>query len=233
MNFAKEWMKTLYERGFIFFRNYTLMSSKALIAFFVVLVLTGCFHPVSNMFETAYSLDPGDVRVSVAGSLNPEGANSLSGSSLAVLVDQGLTSSSDIRFRFEKRFENDLYGFELPYTFLELAPKWSNKAGKGIAFSLPLQLYLLEDEQFLFTEPRLILSGRRDKAEITGTLGGKMTSVDGEFGILPSASLGFGFSQDFRKNCFRLDIGYTIGNAPSVGIAFQTILSKGNSTVKD
>jgi hypothetical protein len=50
-----------------FFRNFTLMSSKALIAFFVVLVLTGCFHPVSNMFETAYSLDPGDVRVSVAG----------------------------------------------------------------------------------------------------------------------------------------------------------------------
>ncbi len=209
------------------------MIGKTLIAFFVVLISTGCFHPVSNMFETAYSLDPGDVKVSVAGSLNPEGGGSLPGSSLAVLVDQGLTSSSDMRFRLEKRFENDLNGFETPYTFFELAPKWSNKAGKGIAFSLPLQLYLLEDEGFLFTEPRLILSRRSDEAEITGTLGGKMASIDGDFGILPSASLGFGFSQDFRKNCFRFEIGYTLGSAPTVGIAFQTIFNKGNSTVKD
>ena len=95
---------------------------------------TGCFHPVSMMFETAHSLDKGDTRVTLGGTLNPE--------SMLGGLFRNLTTELQKRFTQTKaRTKRETGDFSAPYNYLEVGSKWS--FGNDWAFSLPIQFTLV------------------------------------------------------------------------------------------
>lgn len=186
------------------------------------------------MFESAHSLEPGETKLIVAGSVSPETRRALPGASITAIMDHGVTSNMDMRYRVARRFE----GFEVvegllgddvvsfPYTFFEIFPKWSVNSG-DFAFALPLQLYALDGEGLLiFTDPRFIFTTRNKESnfEVTGIIRSQLGVIDGEFGLIPGASIGFGFSEDWDKKSLRIDVGVTSLGSVTFGLGFQTKL---------
>jgi hypothetical protein len=205
---------------------YIMIGIRLLALFSIFFLFTSCFHPVTTMFETAYSLDPEEVKLSFAASANPESDSSPSGVGITAIVDQGVTPTMDMRFRVERRIESDVFG--APYTFAEIAPKWSNRNGKGFAFALPLQVYAVDDDAaYVFTDPRFIFTHRPTEGqfELTGILRSQMGFVEGGFGFIPGASLGLGYSKDWNQQAFRFEMGF-ISGAVTYGLGVQTKLGK-------
>ena len=99
--------------------------------------LTGCFHPVSTMFESAYSLEPGESKLIVAGTVNPESRSSYSGGSLLGIVDVGLTLHRRA-VPLEQRLESGSTRILIRFRSRPSGAPNLN----GFAFSLPVQLYI-------------------------------------------------------------------------------------------
>ena len=109
------------------------------------------------MFETAHSLDKGDTRVTIGGTLNPESQTSYAGGSFLGIVDHGIAEKTDLRVRLERRVETEEFG--IPYNYLEVGPKWSFE--NNWAFSMPLSIYFIEgDGSTRFLNPRFMYSQR-------------------------------------------------------------------------
>ena len=179
---------------------------------------TGCFHPVSTMFETAHSLDKGDTRVTLGGTLNPESEFSYAGGSFLGIVDHGIAEKTDLRLRLERREETG--DFSMPYNYLEVGSKWS--FGNDWAFSLPVQVYLLDgDESLFFLNPRFMFSRRTSNHEVTGVFHAKTGVVDGGFGVIPGAALGLTLGDDFDETALRLEMGYNVLNQITFGLGWQ------------
>jgi len=179
---------------------------------------TGCFHPVSTLFETAHSLEDGDTRVTIGGTLNPESDFSNSGASFLGIVDHGISEKTDFRLRLERREEAG--EFSSPYTYVELGKKWSFK--NKWAFSLPVQLYLLEgDESLFFLNPRVMFSRRTTQSEFTGVVHLKTGFIDGGFGVIPGGALGFAVGDDVDKQAMRFELGYNTLNQVTFGFGWQ------------
>ena len=177
---------------------------------------TGCFHPVSTMFETAHSLDKGDTRVTLGGTLNPESEFSYAGGSFLGIVDHGIAEKTDLRLRLERREETG--DFSAPYNYLEVGSKWS--FGNDWAFSLPIQFYLSDgDESPFFLNPRFIFSRRTSNHEVTGVIHAKTGVVDGGFGVIPGAALGYTLG-GFDESALRLEMGF-IANQITFGLGWQ------------
>ena len=197
--------------------------------FALVICISGCFHPVSTMFETAHSLEPGETKVMFAGTFNPESDYSMAGGSFVGIVDRGVSSNMDMRLRIERRFNSGrfdpIFGldFEMPYSFFEVAPKWSN--GKGVAFALPFQTYMFDggDMPNVFIDPRLILTRRSqdETTELTGVLRSQFGYIDEDFGIIPGVSFGAAVSENLDKYAVRLDVGYNMLRQVTFGLGFQ------------
>lgn len=193
---------------------------------FAISPIYGCFLPVSTMFESAHSLEPGEINLIVAGSVNPETSTTLPGGSITAIIDHGVTSNMDMRYRVERRFEDDLNDLGNPYTFFEISPKWSLNSG-NFAFALPLQLYAFGGEDsFIFTDPRFIFTKRNIEGnfEVTGILRSQIGVIDGGGGVIPGASIGLGFSDDWDKQSLRIDVGFTTLGSVTFGLGFQTNL---------
>tara|TARA_X000000950_G_scaffold196658_1_gene236745 strand:+ start:152 stop:856 length:705 start_codon:yes stop_codon:yes gene_type:complete len=179
---------------------------------------TGCFHPVSTMFETAHSLDKGDTRVTLGGTINPESESSYSGGSFLGIVDHGIAEKIDLRLRLERREETG--DFSAPYNYLEVGSKWS--FGNDWAFSLPVQVYLLDgDESLFFLNPRFMFSRRTSNREVTGVVHAKTGVIDGGFGVIPGAALGLTLGDDFDETALRLEMGYNLLNQITFGLGWQ------------
>jgi len=219
---------------FIIIKNFKSMNVRFYFWLFAILPIYGCFLPVSTMFESAHSLEPGEIKLIVAGSVNPETRSHLPGASITSIMDHGVTSNMDMRYRVERRFE----GFEgdimvgdytvssPPYTFFEISPKWSVNSG-GFAFALPLQLYAVDGEgSLMFTDPRFIFTKRNKESnfEVTGIIRSQLGVMDGEFVAIPGASIGLGFSEDWDKKSLRMDVGFTSLRSVTFGLGFQTKL---------
>jgi hypothetical protein len=190
--------------------------------------LAGCFHPVSTMFESAYSLEPGESKLIVAGTVNPESPSSYSGGSLLGIVDVGLTSSTDVRFRLEQRLESGEYAN--PYSFFEVAPKWTSKSGTGFAFSLPVQLYIPEeDDAVTFVNPRFIWTRRLEDgvSELTGVLHAQVGLIDDVWGAIPGLAVGVALRDNQpSKPATRLELGVNIHGQVTLGGGVQLSLGK-------
>jgi hypothetical protein len=179
---------------------------------------TGCFHPVSTMFETAHSLDKGDTRVTLGGTLNPESESSYAGGSFLGIVDHGIAEKTDLRLRLERREETG--DFSMPYNYLEVGTKWS--FGNDWAFSLPFQFYLLDDdESLLFLNPRFMFSRRISNHEVTGVVHAQTGVIDGGFGVIPGAAMGFRLGNDIDEMALRLEMGYNVLNQITFGLGWQ------------
>ena len=87
--------------------NFKSMNVRFYFLLFAISPIYGCFLPVSTMFESAHSLEPGEINLIVAGSVNPEASTTLSGGSITAIIDHGVTSNMDMRYRVERRFEDD------------------------------------------------------------------------------------------------------------------------------
>lgn len=205
------------------------MNVRFFFLLFAVLPICGCFTPVSIMYETAHSLEPGESNLIVAGAVNPETEASNQGASVTAIYNRGVTSNMDMRLRVEKRFEEDLYiqgvNIAMPYTFLEASPKWSKNSGQ-FAFALPLQMYASLGESIFSVDPRFIFTKRdiENNIELTGVLRSQIAVVEGEFGIIPGASIGLGISEDFDKQVIRLEVGGTATGVIQIGLGIQTKL---------
>ena len=185
----------------------------------MVFFATGCFHPVSTMFETAHSLDKGDTRVTMGGTLNPETETSLAGGSFLGIVDHGLAEKTDLRVRLERRVETEEFG--IPYSYLEVGTKWSFK--NNWAFSLPLSFYFVEGGGSMrFLNPRFMFSQRiSEKHEFTGVFHTKVGTVDGGFGFIPGAAIGLAVGNDIDVKALRLEAGYNAMNQITFGLGWQ------------
>ena len=193
---------------------------------------TGCFHPVSTMFETAHSLDKGDTRVTVGGTLNPESQTSYAGGSFLGIVDHGIAEKTDLRVRLERRVETEEFG--IPYNYLEVGSKWSFE--NNWAFSMPLSIYFIEgDGSTRFLNPRFMYSQRiSQKHEFTGVLHAKAGAFDGEIGVIPGAAIGVALGDDTGVNVLRLEAGYNILNQITLGLGWQFLsTSRSNSRHQD
>ena len=199
----------------------------SILAFAVMFFGTGCFHPVSTMFETAHSLDKGDTRLTLGSTLNPESETTYAGGSYLGIVDHGIAEKTDIRLRLERR--NDFGEFDIPYSYLESGFKWS--FGNDLAFSLPVQFYFLDDdESAIFLDPRLMLSRRNSKNELTGVLHVQTGVVEGEFGGIPGVAVGFAVGEDIDVQALRLEAGYNILGQITFGLGFQFLSGQGSNS---
>ena len=180
---------------------------------------TGCFHPVSTMFETAHSLDKGDTRVTIGGTLNPESQTSYAGGSFLGIVDHGIAENTDLRVRLERRVETEEFG--IPYNYMEVGPKWSFE--NNWAFSMPLSIYFIEgDGSTRFLNPRFMYSQRiSQKHEFTGVFHTKVGTADGRFGFIPGAAIGFAVGNDIDVKALRLEAGYNAMNQITFGFGWQ------------
>ena len=171
------------------------------------------------MFETAHSLDKGDTRVTMGGTLNPETETSLAGGSFLGIVDHGLAEKTDVRVRLERRVETEEFG--IPYSYLEVGTKWSFK--NNWAFSLPLSFYFVEGGGSMrFLNPRFMFSQRiSEKHEFTGVFHTKVGTVDGGFGFIPGAAIGFAVGNDIDVKALRLEAGYNAMNQITFGLGWQ------------
>ena len=191
----------------------------------VMLTGTGCIHPVATMFETADSLDKGETKITLAGTYNPE-IESNQGNSFVGIVDHGISPNQDIRCRVERRQE---VGTSYPqnYSFFEFGSKWS--FAEHAAFALPIQAYLPDDEDagYIFLDPRFILSTKNaeENFEVSSVIHVQTGFVDGDFGVIPGAALGFGIG-DLNNNAVRLDVGWNIMNQLTFGFGVQFMKTK-------
>jgi|GEM_PF-2165891 len=181
---------------------------------------TGCFHPVATMFDSAHSLQEGQSKITVGGTGNPEGGWSNAGGSVLAIYDHGITANRDVRVRFERRMESG--SFSLPYTFLEFGHKWS--LDNQFAFSLPAQLYFpaanSDDGNMLCVNPRFMYSNRQSNSEFTAVVHAIVAPGE-DGGVVPGASLGFAFSDDWESNILRLEVGLTPPASITFGLGSQ------------
>ena len=199
----------------------------SILAVAVMFFGTGCFHPVSTMFETAHSLDKGDTRLTLGGTVNPESPNSYAGGSLLGIVDHGIAEKTDFRLRLERR--NDFGEFDVPYSYLEMGFKGS--FGNDLAFSLPIQLYFLDDDTPQpFLNPRFMLSRRNSNHELTGVLHLQTGVIDGELGALPGVAIGYAGGKDIDVQALRLEAGYNILGQITFGLGFQFLSGQGSNS---
>ena len=198
---------------------------------------TGCFHPVSTMFDSAHSLQEGQSKITVGGTGNPEGWSN-SGGSLLAIYDHGITANRDVRVRFERRMESG--SLSVPYAFLEFGHKWS--FDNQFAFSLPAQLYFSVDNgddgdlfnglldgygNGLCVNPRFMFSSNRQErnSEFTAVVHAIVAPGEGG-GVIPGASFGFAFSDDWESNILRLEMGYTVPGTITFGLGSQWLFGR-------
>lgn len=190
--------------------------------------LSGCFHPVSTMFESAYSLEPGESKLIVAGTVNPESQSSYAGGSLLGIVDVGLTSATDVRFRLERRLESGEYAN--PYSFFEVAPKWTSKSGTGFAFSLPVQRYIPEEDVAVtFVNPRFIWTRRLKDgvSELTGVVHAQVGLIEDVWGAIPGLAVGVALRDNQpSKPATRLELGVNVLGQLTLGGGVQLSVGK-------
>jgi hypothetical protein len=194
-------------------------------------IVTGCYHPITTIFDSARSLKQDETNVTLAGSADL--VSSPSGNMTAI-VDKGLTSNIDLRFRFDKRFVKktslDLGNFgsidlESPYYFVELAPKFSKN--NKFAFSIPLQAYFLESGfQVYSLDPRFIFSlkSKNNLSEFNLILRTQIGILEGEFGgFIPGACFGVRLGNDLDKRGLRFEVGL-MPHSITFGLGYQTRL---------
>lgn len=207
---------------------------------------TGCFHPVATMFDSAHSLQEGQSKITVGGTGNPEGWSNPGGSVLAI-YDHGITANRDVRIRFERRMESGI--FSDPYAFLEFGHKWT--FNNQFAFSLPAQLYFSVengddgdlfngDDGDLFNglldggygnglcvNPRFIVSSNRQErnSEFTAVLHAIVNPTENGY-VLPGASVGFAFSDDWESNILRLEMAFTAPGTITFGLGSQWLFGR-------
>ena len=144
------------------------------------------------------------------------------------IVDVGLTSSTDVRFRLEQRLESGEYAN--PYSFFEVAPKWSTKSGTGFAFSLPVQLYIPEeDDAVTFVNPRFIWTRRLEDgvSELTGVLHAQVGRIDDVWGAIPGLAVGVAMRDNQpSKPATRLELGVNALGQVTLGGGVQLSLGK-------
>ena len=192
----------------------------------MVLVGSGCYHPVATMFETAESLEAGETKITLAGTYNPDNLDSNEGQSFTGIVDHGISSNQDIRFRMERRHE---IGTSSPdnYSFLEFGSKWKNPSlVRNLAFALPIQAYIPDDgDAFLVVDPRFIFSPQHAKEtfEVSSVFHAQLGVWDDFLGIIPGVALGFGVGQN---SAVRLDVGWSPEEQVTFGFGVQFMTKK-------
>ena len=193
---------------------------------FFLLVGSGCYHPVTTMFETSESLEAGETKVTLAGTVSPDNRDSNGGVSFTGIVDHGISANQDIRFRVERRNER---GTSRPdnYSFLEFGSKWSGFAtAKNVAVALPIQAYIPDDgDAFLIVDPRVILSTKNaeETLEVSSVFHTQLGVWDGYLGVVPGITLGFGFGKD---NAVRFDVGWSLEEQITFGFGVQFMKEK-------
>lgn len=187
---------------------------------------TGCFHPVSTMFDSAHSLQEGQSKITVGGTGNPEGAWSNPGGSVLAIYDHGITANRDVRVRFERRMESG--SFSVPYAFLEFGHKWS--FDNQFAFSLPAQLYFpvanSDDGNMLCVNPRFMFSSNRQERNSEFTAVVHLLVEPTERFVAPGASFGFAFSDDWESNILRLEMGLILPATITFGLGSQWLFGR-------
>ena len=203
-------------------------------------IVTGCYHPITTIFDSARSLKQDETNVTLAGSADFVSSPS---ANMTAIVDKGITSNIDLRFRFDKRFVKktsldlalDLGNFgsidfgsidwESPYYFVELAPKFSKN--NKFAFSIPLQAYFLESGfQVYSLDPRFIFSlkSKNNLSEFNLILRTQIGFLEGEFGgFIPGACFGVRLGNDLDKRGLRFEVGL-IPYSITFGLGYQTRL---------
>lgn len=203
-------------------------------------IVTGCYHPITTIFDSARSLKQDETNVTLAGSADLVSSPS---ANMTAIVDKGLTSNIDLRFRFDKRFVKktsldlalDLGNFgsidfgsidlESPYYFVELAPKFSKN--NKFAFSIPLQAYFLESGfQVYSLDPRFIFSlkSKNNLSEFNLILRTQIGILEGEFGgFIPGACFGVRLGNDLDKRGLRFEVGL-MPHSITFGLGYQTRL---------
>ena len=198
--------------------------------FFLAIALitgsTGCFHPVSTMFDSAHSLQEGQSKITVGGTGNPEGAWSNPGGSVLAIYDHGITANRDFRVRFERRIESG--SFSAPYTFFEVGHKWS--FDNRFAFSLPAQLYFPvhngDGGNMLNVNPRFMFSSNRQERNSEFTAVVHLLVEPTERFVAPGASFGFAFSDDWESNIVRLEMGLIPPATITFGLGSQWLFGR-------
>lgn len=199
----------------------------------ILVASTGCFHPVSTIFDSAQSLEKGETSITLAGSANRGSVSSLPGVHATAIVDIGLSSNVDLRLRGERRFVDEtnldlgiLGDFDLstPYYFAEVAPKFSKN--NRFAYSIPLQVYATDEgKQYFCMDPRFIFSLRSPEypSEFNMVLRAQITVVDEDLVALPGACIGVRVGNDLDLGGLRLEVGL-IPTAMTFGLGYQMIL---------
>ena len=205
-------------RGILHVKTNRMKHAFLTLAVVVMFFGTGCYHPVSTMFETAHSLDEGDTRLTLGGTLNPESQTSYAGRSFLGIVDHGIAEKTDFRLRLERR--NDFGDFDVPYSYLEAGLKWS--FGNDLAFSLPVQFYSIDgDEIQSFLDPRFLFSRGNSNLEFTGVIHVQTGRFEGDFAVIPGAAIGIAVGEDIDAQALRVEAGYNSLKQITFGLGFQ------------
>jgi hypothetical protein len=177
-----------------------------------------CFAPVNSTFESARLLERGEIDVQASISnysgqdfLNEENVNLNNNAGFA--IGYGFSDRFNMKLRYERiktNFAIEVFGVEFMlnnYDYLELGTKV--KLYKDImSFSMPLFVYLIEDETLFGVDPRFFLTTRvNENFEVTVTPKAHIFFTD-EVTVWPAMSIGFGISKNLKKWAIRPEFGY-------------------------
>jgi len=176
------------------------------------LVLAQCVTPINSSFESARTIEPGDVEITGGYDRYSSGADGESdfvNSNITVRAGVGLTDRMDMKLRYTRLMPADVDGDEgAGVNYFHIAPKFSF-IPKYLAFSLPVGAYFGGGSSWV-TSPKLLGTYPHKSNKFDATLGFKADVFFRDWETYLGFTLGMGFSKDLDKWAIRPEIGYMI-----------------------
>lgn len=221
------------------------MKKILLLLAIISILLTGCFAPVNLTFESAKTLNKGeiDVQGNYSSYYEPWQNSSMPGffntnNNFGTKVGYGINDRYTIKFRYEHFAILTSYDFELfdlsglsdhiSVNYFEIENKFKFKHA-NIAFGAPIGYYSFWVDNkatngAFSIDPRVYFTffGSSSKFELNFIPKAHILLIDGMI-FQPGVCLGFGFSSDLKKWAIRPEVGFD--GYVSFGISLNLNLS--------
>jgi len=205
------------------------MKTKIILLFLISVLLVGCFAPLNLSYDSAKTLDKGQIEVQGAYSRyyapNDSLPSTLINSNYGFSLGYGITKRYTLKFRYEyispssifkDVFDSKDYNNLFSLSYFEINNKLQ-LAKENLAISLPLGAYFYNRSVLkgglgliMAFDPRLYITFFRSSKVFDLTIVPKAHILFGSGfgGLTPGLSVGMGFSSDLDKWAIRPEIGY-------------------------
>lgn len=205
------------------------MKTKLILLFFISTILVGCFAPLNLSYDSARTLDKGQIELQGAYSRyyapNDSLPSTLINSNWGFSLGYGVTNRYTLKLRYEyispssifkNVFDTKDYNNLFSLSYIEINNKL-RLVKENLAISLPIGAYFYNRSalkggfgSMMSFDPRLYISFFRSTNVFELSIVPKLHVLFGSGGgaFYPGVSLGMGFSSDLNKWAIRPELGY-------------------------